>query len=127
MLLTRRSPITRGGEASRRRHRHRLRPLGDIGVPNAGQGPVRPSHQLRNAGIIFAYCGYVTEPVLAGVGDALKQKLADRRHGHQDRAQRLRRFRRADAEHHPLFGGEREQRDPPGAKAPGLPNSATAS
>jgi uncharacterized protein DUF6272 len=25
---------------------------------------------------MFAYCGYVTEPVLAGVGEALKQKLA---------------------------------------------------
>jgi len=31
--------------------------------------------QLRDAGIIFTYCGYVTENVLAGVGDALKQKL----------------------------------------------------
>jgi hypothetical protein len=27
--------------------------------------------QLRDAGIIFTYCGYVTEQVLAGVGDAL--------------------------------------------------------
>ena len=26
-------------------------------------------------GIIFAYSGYVTEPVLSGVGEALKQKL----------------------------------------------------
>ena len=25
---------------------------------------------------MFAYCGYVTEAVLGGVGDALKQKLA---------------------------------------------------
>ena len=32
--------------------------------------------QLQQSGIIFAYCGYVTEPVLTGVGDALKQKLA---------------------------------------------------
>jgi hypothetical protein len=32
--------------------------------------------QLRSSGIIFAYSGYVTEPVLTGVGDALKQKLA---------------------------------------------------
>jgi hypothetical protein len=32
--------------------------------------------QLQHSGIIFAYCGYVTEPVLTGVGDALKQKLA---------------------------------------------------
>jgi SiaC family regulatory phosphoprotein/Family of unknown function (DUF6272) len=32
--------------------------------------------QLQESGIIFAYCGYVTEPVLTGVGDALKQKLA---------------------------------------------------
>jgi len=31
--------------------------------------------QLSRSGIIFAYCGYVTEPVLTGVGDALKQKL----------------------------------------------------
>ncbi len=31
---------------------------------------------LRDAGVILAYCGYVTEPVLTGVGDALKQKLA---------------------------------------------------
>jgi hypothetical protein len=31
--------------------------------------------QLSGAGILFAYCGYVTEPVLTGVGDALKQKL----------------------------------------------------
>jgi hypothetical protein len=31
--------------------------------------------QLQHSGIIFAYCGYVTEPVLTGVGDALKQKL----------------------------------------------------
>ena len=31
---------------------------------------------LRDAGIILAYCGYVTEPVLTGVGEALKQKLA---------------------------------------------------
>jgi hypothetical protein len=33
-------------------------------------------NQLRSAGVMFAYCGYVTEPVLAGVGEALKQKLA---------------------------------------------------
>jgi hypothetical protein len=32
--------------------------------------------QLHESGTIFAYCGYVTEPVLTGVGDALKQKLA---------------------------------------------------
>jgi hypothetical protein len=32
--------------------------------------------QLHKSGIMFAYCGYVTEPVLTGVGDALKQKLA---------------------------------------------------
>ena len=32
--------------------------------------------QLRRSGIVFTYCGYVTEPVLTGVGDALKQKLA---------------------------------------------------
>jgi hypothetical protein len=31
--------------------------------------------QLRRSGIIFVYCGYVTEPVLTGVGDALKQRL----------------------------------------------------
>ena len=28
--------------------------------------------QLRRSGIVFAYCGYVTEPVLTGLGDALK-------------------------------------------------------
>jgi hypothetical protein len=32
--------------------------------------------QMLTAGTMFAYCGYVTEPVLTGVGDALKQKLA---------------------------------------------------
>ncbi|MBV8653900.1 MAG: SiaB family protein kinase [Alphaproteobacteria bacterium] len=31
--------------------------------------------QLRRSGTMFAYCGYVTEPVLSGVGDALKQRL----------------------------------------------------
>jgi hypothetical protein len=31
--------------------------------------------ELQHSGIIFAYCGYVTEAVLTGVGDALKQKL----------------------------------------------------
>ncbi|MCW2239285.1 SiaB family protein kinase [Azospirillum canadense] len=31
--------------------------------------------QLHESGIIFAYCGYVTESVLSGVGDALKRKL----------------------------------------------------
>jgi len=31
---------------------------------------------LLRKGIIFAYSGYVTEPVLNGVGEALKQKLA---------------------------------------------------
>jgi Family of unknown function (DUF6272) len=30
---------------------------------------------LRRKGIIFAYCGYVTESVLSGLGEALKQKL----------------------------------------------------
>jgi hypothetical protein len=30
---------------------------------------------LHKQGIIFAYSGYVTEPVLTGVGEALKQKL----------------------------------------------------
>jgi len=30
---------------------------------------------LRRRGIIFAYCGYVTEAVLSGLGEALKQKL----------------------------------------------------
>jgi len=30
---------------------------------------------LRNQGIIFAYSGYVTEAVLSGVGDAIRQKL----------------------------------------------------
>jgi hypothetical protein len=32
--------------------------------------------KLRDAGIIFAYCGHVTEPMLTGLGEALKQKLA---------------------------------------------------
>jgi hypothetical protein len=31
---------------------------------------------LHAQGVIFAYSGYVTEPVLSGVGEALKQKLA---------------------------------------------------
>ena len=31
---------------------------------------------LRRKGIMFAYSGYVTEPVLNGVGEALKRKLA---------------------------------------------------
>jgi hypothetical protein len=31
---------------------------------------------LRTQGINFAYSGYVTETVLSGVGDAIKQKLA---------------------------------------------------
>ncbi|MGH6865916.1 MAG: SiaB family protein kinase [Methyloceanibacter sp.] len=31
---------------------------------------------LHRQGVIFAYSGYVTEPVLSGVGEALKQKLA---------------------------------------------------
>ena len=30
---------------------------------------------LHKHGVIFAYSGYVTEPVLSGVGEALKQKL----------------------------------------------------
>ncbi|MEO0820104.1 MAG: SiaB family protein kinase [Pseudomonadota bacterium] len=30
---------------------------------------------LRKNGVMFAYSGYVTEPVLSGVGEALKQKL----------------------------------------------------
>lgn len=32
--------------------------------------------QLQMHGIVFAYSGYVTESILSGVGDALKQKLA---------------------------------------------------
>ncbi len=31
---------------------------------------------LRQRQVMFAYSGYVTEPVLSGVGDAVKQKLA---------------------------------------------------
>ncbi len=31
---------------------------------------------LRERGIVFAYSGYVTETVLSGVGEALRQKLA---------------------------------------------------
>lgn len=30
---------------------------------------------LHSQGVIFAYSGYVTEPVLSGVGEALKKKL----------------------------------------------------
>ncbi len=30
---------------------------------------------LRRQGVVFAYSGYVTEGILSGVGDALKQKL----------------------------------------------------
>ena len=30
--------------------------------------------RLHKQGVIFAYSGYVTEPVLSGVGEALKQK-----------------------------------------------------
>ncbi len=33
-------------------------------------------YTLHSQGVIFAYSGYVTEPVLSGVGEALKQKLA---------------------------------------------------
>lgn len=32
-------------------------------------------NMLRNQGIIFCYSGYVTEKVLSGIGEALKQKL----------------------------------------------------
>lgn len=32
--------------------------------------------RLLSQGIVFAYSGYVTESILSGVGDALKQKLA---------------------------------------------------
>jgi len=32
-------------------------------------------NSLRSRGIIFSYSGYVTEPVLKGIGEALKQKL----------------------------------------------------
>jgi hypothetical protein len=30
---------------------------------------------LKNEGVVFCYSGYITEPVLAGIGEALKQKL----------------------------------------------------
>ena len=30
---------------------------------------------LQNKGIIFCYSGYITEDVLAGIGDAIKRKL----------------------------------------------------
>ena len=30
---------------------------------------------VQDQGIIFSYCGYITEPVLFGIGEALKQKL----------------------------------------------------
>ena len=32
--------------------------------------------RLSAAGIIFAYCGYVSEPMLTGLGEAVKQRLA---------------------------------------------------
>jgi hypothetical protein len=32
--------------------------------------------RLSDAGIIFAYCGYVSEPMLTGLGEAVKQRLA---------------------------------------------------
>lgn len=32
-------------------------------------------NQLHDRGIIFCYSGYVTEPVLSGIGEALKKKL----------------------------------------------------
>ncbi len=32
-------------------------------------------HQLHDQGIILCYSGYVTEPVLMGIGEALKNKL----------------------------------------------------
>ncbi len=35
---------------------------------------------LRKQGIIFAYSGAVTETVLSGVGEAIKQKLLIDRH-----------------------------------------------
>jgi len=31
--------------------------------------------KLQSEGIVFVYSGYVTEPVLTGIGEALKQKL----------------------------------------------------
>ncbi len=30
---------------------------------------------LKKEGVVFCYSGYITEPVLAGIGEALKQKL----------------------------------------------------
>ena len=68
---------------------------------------------LHNHGVIFAYSGYVTEPVLSGVGEALKQKLTIDDADTKTLAQRIRRVRRADAEHHPLFGREVEAPLPP--------------
>lgn len=32
-------------------------------------------NNLHSVGVTFAYCGYITEQILTGVGDALKQKL----------------------------------------------------
>ena len=32
-------------------------------------------NELRRTGVIFTYSGYLTEAVLVGVGDAVKQKL----------------------------------------------------
>jgi Family of unknown function (DUF6272) len=59
------------------------------GGPNVAHSrvvPLRATHMLaqelldirvalRRRGIIFAYCGFVTEAVLSGLGEALKQKL----------------------------------------------------
>ncbi len=61
---------------------------------------------LHRQGVIFAYSGYVTEPVLSGVGEALKQKLTIDDADTKTLAQRVRRVRRADAEYHPLLRRE---------------------
>ena len=61
---------------------------------------------LHKHGVIFAYSGYVTEPVLSGVGEALKQKLTIDDADTKTLRSVFRRFRRADAEHHPLLGRE---------------------
>ena len=57
---------------------------------------------LQRQGIIFAFSGYMTEAVLSGVGEAIKQKLTID-DATQDTAQCIRGIRRADAEHYPLL------------------------
>ena len=65
--------ISGPADSPRRPHCARLRPVA-LGAPMLANsaGPARNTAQV---GVIFAYSGYVTERVLSGVGEALKQKL----------------------------------------------------